>query len=117
MAFCVKCGTQSISNFCGNCGAVAPGSTVSMNPAIQSIGVSKSKTTAILLAVFLSFWTWLYTYDRDKNKFWIGLGVAVLSIVLTVVGIGALGVIGIYIWAIVDSATKSESWYRTYPRG
>jgi hypothetical protein len=34
----------------------------------------KSKTVAILLAVFLGPWTWLYTYRRDAWKATLGLG-------------------------------------------
>ena len=117
MAFCVKCGTQSVNNFCGNCGAPTSGPALITNAPTPSLGAAKSKTVAVLLAIFLSFCTWLYTYDRDKSKFWIGLGVGVASIILTAVGIGAIGVIGIYIWAIIDSATKAEGWYRDYPRG
>jgi hypothetical protein len=33
---------------------------------------NKSKTVALLLAVFLGSATWLYTYETDKKKFWIG---------------------------------------------
>jgi hypothetical protein len=29
------------------------------------------KSTAIILAVFFSFWSWLYTYKRDSLKFWL----------------------------------------------
>jgi hypothetical protein len=25
--------------------------------------------------------------------------------------------LGIWIWAIVDTATKSQSWYQNYPQG
>src|SRR5665647_75146 len=47
----------------------------------------KNKVTAIVLAVFLSFWSWLYTYYKNKHKFWIGLGVNLTLIVsdLTVI--------------------------------
>ena len=36
----------------------------------------KSKTAAIVIAVFLGYWSWLYTYKKNKRKFWIGLGVS-----------------------------------------
>ena len=41
----------------------------------------KYKTTAIMLAVFLHFWSWLYTYYKNKHKFWIGLGLSLALIV------------------------------------
>ncbi len=84
----------------------------------------KSKTAAILLAVFLSFWTWLYTYQRDSSKFWIGLGVAVggwvLGVLLAFVFVGfilMLAPLGVWVWAIVDTATKPEQYYLRYPAG
>ena len=40
----------------------------------------KSKTVAIVLAVFLSFSSWLYTYEKNKRKFWIGFGVSLTRI-------------------------------------
>ena len=87
-------------------------------------GEGKSKTAAVLLAVFLSFWTWLYTYKKDAWKFWVGL--------VATLGIGALVVFlyipspydfvlslvfnsGIWIWSIVDAVSKKDEWYRSYP--
>jgi hypothetical protein len=70
MAFCQNCGREvsETANFCAACGAQ-----------LTSIsGVKKkgnSKLAAILLAVFLGFWTWVYTYKKDSMKFWIGLTV------------------------------------------
>jgi hypothetical protein len=39
----------------------------------------KSKRTAVVFAVFLSFWTWCYTYRTDAKKFWVGLVVAIIG--------------------------------------
>ena len=104
----------------------------------------KNRTTAILLAVFLSFWSWLYTYQKDKKKFWIALlshgaliAMLVLLIVLSVAtrgssDVGALGLVisllsillgilaslmplGILVWTIIDVAGKSDAWYEQYP--
>jgi hypothetical protein len=66
----------------------------------------RSKTTAVLLAVFLSFFSWLYTYEKDATKFWVNLG-------LTVVSLGLWSFIA-WIWAIVDTASKPESFYKNY---
>ena len=88
-AVCVGCGV-SIPNgdrYCQNCGvAVDPLAEICVKcgvrlakPVVHGAG-GKSKTTAILLAVFLSFWTWLYTYKRNSKKFWIGLAVFVVCI-------------------------------------
>jgi hypothetical protein len=74
-----------------------------------------SKSTAVLLAVFLSFWTWLYTFQRDKVKFWWGLGLGIFGVITSFFIIGGFILLGVWIWAIVDSATKSEFWYQQYP--
>ena len=68
----------------------------------------KSKTTAILLAVFLSFFTWLYTYKDDAWKFWVGM-------ISTIFG-APLIFPGILIWicAIIDAAKRDEDWYAEY---
>jgi uncharacterized membrane protein YvbJ len=110
----------SISKFCSGCGsglvataAVCPKCGTPQNSLSSQIGnpavfeTSKSKTTAVLLAVFLSFWTWCYTYKKNASKFWIGLSVSVLLSWLY-----GLPIIAIWIWAIVDAATKPDSYYQ-----
>ena len=110
--FCPSCGVpiKREAEICVHCG-VRVG-----RPAAGA----KSKTAAILLAVFLGFFTWLYTYREDSGKFWISLGVSGINFVL---GIATAGVwflvgflvgIGIWIWAIVDTASKSDEWYASY---
>ena len=97
-----------------------------------------NKIAAILLAVFTYHFTWLYTYDRNKTKFWIGYLVfafyfTVIFSILTLPNTGEtpeasiiapviLGVLlgtammwGLWIWAIVDTASKSDDWYKDYP--
>ena len=74
---------------------------------------AKSKTTAILLAVFLGWWTWCYTYKRDSAKFWIGLVVGGFFGIFTLF----ITTIAISIWAIVDACSKPESYYKNFPNG
>jgi hypothetical protein len=76
----------------------------------------KSKTTAVVLAVFLSFWTWLYTYKTDAWKFWVGLAVWLLiALPLTFAyGVGFLFTLGINIWAIIDASVKPREYYTGY---
>lgn len=69
----------------------------------------KNRTTAIVLAVFLSFWTWLYTYKKDSTKFWIGLGVSLTGIFCVFIT-----TIGVWIWSIVDTVKKDDKWYKNY---
>ncbi len=105
---------------------------------------SKDKTVAILLAVFLSFWTWLYTYEKNKKNFWIAL-ISIISSILILVVLVVLSAItqgqadadalrtsvnlfsafmgilvvllllGITLWAIIDVASKPDAWYQQYP--
>jgi hypothetical protein len=67
---------------------------------------------SVLLAVFLSFWTWLYTYKKDAVKFWIGLVVG-LGLGFFTMGITAIVV---WVWAIIDTAVKPDSFYQQYPK-
>jgi hypothetical protein len=69
----------------------------------------KDKTPAVLLAVFLGFWTWCYTYQRDNWKFWLNLG-------LTVITLGFWGIVA-WIWAIIDVCVKPQQWYEQFPNG
>jgi len=69
--------------------------------------MGKDKTTAVLMAVFLSYWTWLYTYKQDKVKFWIGLGVSFVGLFFLL-----LPTIGIWVWAIIDRTTKDDKYYK-----
>jgi hypothetical protein len=69
----------------------------------------------VLLAVFLSFWTWLYTFQRDAAKFWWGLGLAIFGLITALFIIGDFILLGVWIWAIVDTAKKSDYWYQQFP--
>lgn len=69
----------------------------------------KSKTVCVLLAVFFSFWTWLYTYKTDDWKFWFGLGASIIGLFLFLIPN-----IAVWIWSIVDSATKDPKKLARY---
>lgn len=70
----------------------------------------KDKTVAVLLAVFLGFWTWVYTYKRDAWKFWLNLGLGVVTFGLWTLFVS-------YPWAIIDAAVRPASYYQNYPNG
>ena len=76
---------------------------------------SKSKTAAVLLAVVLAFWTWLYTYKLDAGKFWVGLILTLAGIVLTIAFVGWPILLAIWLWAVIDTATKDKAWFHQYP--
>ena len=76
----------------------------------------KDKSVAILLAVFLGCWTWIYTYKKDAWKFWLclGLNLTVFNPLWTVFVL-LLPNIGLWIWSIIDVATKRDEFYRNFP--
>jgi hypothetical protein len=129
--FCASCGNGLVAAavICPNCGAAQKGFNTSGG---------KSKTTAVLLAVFLSAWTWVYTWRANSKKFWIALALWIVEVILFSVGAhdaathlvcnpggpctfqsGFGGVIlfawvigfGIWLWAVIDASTKSQSYY------
>ena len=103
--FCAGCGTPVVTTavICPKCGT--------------AMGSPRNKGIAILLAVFLSFWTWVYTYKKDATKFWIGLVLAVVGFISAFFLVGWFLLVGLWIWAIVDTATKPEAYYQRYPEG
>lgn len=66
----------------------------------------KSKTVAVLLAVFFGFWAWLYIYKKSAWKFWVNLA-------LNVVTFGIFGFAS-WIWAIIDTAVKPDAFYESF---
>ena len=127
--YCLNCGAKPLAahSFCQNCGAaITPAAEICVKCGAKVGGVvaetkgGKSKTTSVLLAIFLGPWTWVYTYKKDAWKFWVGLAVAILSGILAVVTWGiSLGFswifgLGVWVWAIADTASKKDEWYRSY---
>jgi|HubBroStandDraft_2_1064218.scaffolds.fasta_scaffold604379_1 RNA polymerase subunit RPABC4/transcription elongation factor Spt4 len=131
--FCATCGSGLVSAavICPNCGSAQKG--------FSSSG-GKSKTTAVVMAVFLSAWTWVYTWKVNSKKFWIALGLWVVQIIFYAVGvseaanrlvcnqpgggctfrsgsgsgpviIAALISFGVWLWAVVDASTKTQAYY------
>jgi len=127
--YCLNCGAKPLAahSFCQNCGAaITPATEIcvkcgaKVGEVVAETKGGKSKTTSVLLAVFLSFWTWLYTYKKDAWKFWAGLGLGILSGILAVVTLGVsliftwIFTLGVWVWSIVDTALKKDEWYRSY---
>ena len=62
---------------------------------------------AIILAIFLSYWTWIYTWNKNWWKWLIGLG-------LTLFFGGIIVHFGVWLWAILDNSIKQQEWYTKY---
>jgi hypothetical protein len=135
--FCSACANPLIETavICPNCGSPTS-KYLSQGPVPV-----KSKTTAVVLAVFLGIWSWLYTYELNKRKFWVSL-IAYLGLsVVTAIRIAfvayqsaqgyyssdtemifwrifafvwLLSPMGLSVWAIIDNATKPRSFYEAY---
>ncbi len=104
-ARCFACGStvMATSSVCTSCGTL--------------LGTPKDKTVAVLMAVFIPPRNWVYTYRRDASKFWAGLVVMVVGWILTIVLVGFLMLLGVWIWAILDAASKPDLYYRQFPNG
>jgi uncharacterized membrane protein YvbJ len=125
-AACPKCGVnpQTGIKFCPSCAApTTPFTEVcvkcGMQLPMQAIAVkksSKSKPTAVILAVFFGCFSWLYTYKRDKWKFWAGIAAVVAAVALLGIYITFTWTVVMVVWvaAIVDTVVKKERWYVTY---
>jgi drug/metabolite transporter (DMT)-like permease len=84
--------------------------------------------TAVLLAIFLGFWSYLYTYKADAKLFWVSIVVppaaAIISVLLSgerILGVHilmALLVVATFaVIAIIRQGTRPESWFARYPNG
>jgi hypothetical protein len=100
----------------------------------------RSKTIAVLLAVFLGPWTWLYTFRKDAWKAAVGLGIPSTFLVQTVIFwinisretapgnvdmpaihffTGFLFIFTAFIswlWAVIDTSIKKVEWYHKLTR-
>ena len=107
---CMSCGVRPPGGdkFCPSCGtAVIPAAELCVKCGARLMKAGrKSKTTAVLLAVFLSYWTWLYTYKKSTWKFWLNLG-------LSIVTLGVWWIVA-WIWAIIDTVRRPSKWYESY---
>ena len=77
--FCSACGNGLVATaaFCPACGSPVAG-----GPLAQAAPTVKTKKVAVILAVFLGYWSWLYTAKQNLAKFFIGLGVSSVGSVI-----------------------------------
>jgi ribosomal protein L40E len=101
--------------FCGGCGKELVWSSIICPSCGSPTGRRKDKSIAVLLAVFLGFWTWVYTYDRDKVKFWVGLGLGVLGFFGIFIIIGCFVLFGVWLWSVIVTSTRPNEFYEYFP--
>ena len=135
--FCEHCGKEIKKSavFCEYCGGQIK--NIKVEIVRKKITTFKCKTTAVILAVFFSFWAWLYTYTKSKIKFWVSILTLLVWYVFlfvysfTAIFTGAsfdfsfnaswylhISIVGIiWLWAIIGNAVKPASYYKNYPKG
>lgn len=133
--FCSACGNAILDTavVCPKCGSPTP----RYRP--EPLQMGKSKTTAVVLSVFLGIWSWLYTYRVNRNKFWTTISILVALFVTIMIiawqayvtssyttedDLLALGRIlgsvwqilngAFWLWALLDNATKPQSFFLGY---
>ena len=102
---------------CPGCGSPIASEAIACPWCMPAFCTPRSKRRAVLLAVFLSFWTWAYTYRRDRKKFWAGLLVAIAGLCVPVTYLGTMVMLAVWCWAIADTVVKPRAWYGSYPVG
>lgn len=143
--FCPECGKPVKRNavICVNCGIQIK--EIKTSPVKENTDnpPAKSKGVAIVLAIFLGFWSWLYTYKKDFKKFWIYIGIfiAFIGVIIVVSSMDFLfpnttqqltGVQALFasygtwiwlfilsgnVWAFCNSVIRPENFYKNYPNG
>ncbi|MBC8388050.1 MAG: zinc ribbon domain-containing protein [Actinobacteria bacterium] len=101
---------------CPHCGVQLKPLVIKPEPKAKVTYVqNKDKTIAIILAIFLGFWTWIYTWQKDQWKFWVSLGIT-LGITIITLGYGGFIGIAFWIWSIIDVSVKPIEFYNNYPK-
>ena len=101
---------------CRECGHPHARAAVTCSSCGMPLRVVKDRSLAILLAVLFSFLTWSYTYARNWSKFWIGLLLTALGSLLSLSAGGWIALcFAVWIWAVVDAASKPTDYYLRFP--
>ena len=123
--YCSVCGNGVVAQavICPKCGSpVAPMQKSTMQG-------DKSKTVAIILAIFLGAWSWLYTARADAPKFWAFVGASVVPAMLLWIssqsqfnyswflnyllsGLAALVLLNL--WPVINAIVRPASFYAQY---
>jgi hypothetical protein len=116
-SYCPACAapTTPLSEICVKCGTcLIPIASIA---AAGKSRTGKYRSTAIILAVIMHLLTWLYTYQKDSWKFWVAFGIWMFMLMTLAAHIGPWGwmmALAVWIWAIIDTALKTDNWYLNY---
>ncbi len=109
--FCETCGfiVKINSNMCPNC-----------KTALRFLNIQKDKATALILAIFCSFFTWAYIYDKNVVKFWVGATVSSISFIITTYLfflridfwiVGLIPMLAVWLFAVIDISVKTTKYF------
>jgi len=90
---------------------------------------TKTKMTAVLIAIFFGLFTWIYTIKKSASKFivalftllgliniyWITSEFELYFISILFLSLFFLAVFATWLWALIDTAIKPDSFYENYP--
>ena len=85
---------------------------------------AKTKMSAILLVIFLGLFSWLYTWKKSASKFLVSffvlLGILIIYSMwssIIILWLLSFASIAMWLWALIDTAIKPDSFYTNYPNG
>jgi hypothetical protein len=129
--FCSECGNSLIETavICPKCGSPTArfgqyvGPNGGGNPGVVQSNLRKSKTVAVVLAVFLGIWSYLYTYKKDVAIFWISFAVQTLVFISIMVypddniGPNPAWLISVVfnVVALIVQASRASAWFERFP--
>jgi hypothetical protein len=73
---------------------------------------NRSRTVAVVLAIFFGAFSWLYTFERDAKKFWIGLAFYIAATLIAV--FVEFGILGTALDCINTQHNCGQSAFREY---
>jgi len=83
---------------------------------------NKTKMSAVLIAIFLGIFVWIYTIKKSAPKFIVGFFVpfGIFSIYLMTdliffMWLFFLAGFAMWLWALIDTSIKPESFFENYP--
>ncbi len=129
--YCPKCSKpiKKIAVICPYCGVQIKESESGKT---EIIITPKHKSIAVLLSIFLSFFSWIYTYKKSSKKFWVSFIIAAITPFIIAMLWQVTGRVSstafnlvfycsvifvIWIWAIIDNSIKSNIYFTEYPKG
>jgi len=103
---------------------------MSKNTNNTQIKSSKTKMSAVFIAIFLGLFVWLYTAKKSTSKFIVAfftvLGVFIIyyyTLEFELIFLSTLflfiliaTIFGTWLWALIDTAIKPESFFENYPK-